>query len=71
MSAKGISFIVSEYHILWEALAYYESHLEQLSLKATDESEQLEYDEKLQDIEQLLRSLKSAALNDYGLKLMN
>ena len=53
MSAKGIQPIVSEYHILWEALKYYEERLKKLSSMCTDEDQQLEYDEKLQDIESI------------------
>lgn len=69
MSAKGIVPIVSEYHILWEALKHYEERLEKLSSMATDENQQLKYDEKLQDIEGLLRSVKIAAKSDYNLEL--
>ena len=36
---------------------------------STDEDQQLKYDEKLQDIEGILKSLKLAAMNDYELKL--
>lgn len=69
MQAKGIHPIVSEYHILWEALKSYEEKLEKMSSMTTDEDQQLNYDEKLQDIEGLLNSLKIAAMNDYELKL--
>lgn len=69
MSAKGIQPIVSEYHILWEALKHYEERLEKLSSMSTDEDQQLKYDEKLQDIEGVLKSMKLAAMNDYELKL--
>jgi hypothetical protein len=69
MSAKGIVPIVSEYHILWEALKHYEERLERLSSMATDEDQQLKYDEKLQDIEGLLRSVKIGAQSDYNLEL--
>lgn len=69
MPAKGIHPIVSEYHILWEALKHYEERLEKMSSMSTDEDQQLKYDEKLQDIDGLLKSLKIAAMNDYELKL--
>lgn len=69
MPAKGIQPIVSEYHILWEALKHYEERLEKMSSMSTDEDQQLKYDEKLQDIEGVLKSLKLAAMNDYELKL--
>lgn len=72
MSAKGLRPIVSEYHILWEALKSYEEKLEKLekmSSMSTDEDQQLKYDEKLQDIDGLLKSLQLSAMNDYELKL--
>jgi hypothetical protein len=69
MSAKGIVPIVSEYHILWEALKHYEERLEKLSSMTTDEDQQLKYDEKLQDIEGLLSSVRIAAQSDYNLEL--
>ena len=69
MSSKGINPIISEYHILWDALKHYESRLEKLSSMEKDEDKQLIYDEKLQDIEGLLISLKIAAKSDYKLDL--
>ncbi len=69
MSVKGFSPIISEYHILWEALQHYEERLEKMSSMSTDEDQQLKYDEKLQDIENVLTSLKIAAKNDYQLNL--
>lgn len=69
MPVKGIQPIVSEYHILWEALKHYEERLEKLSSMSTDEDQQLKYDEKLQDVDGLLRSIKIAAKNDYELRL--
>ena len=69
MSGKGIAPIISEYRILWEALKHYEERLEKLSSMSTDEDQQLKYDEKLQDIEGLLRSVKLAAQSDYELDL--
>jgi len=69
MFANGIKPIVSEYHILWEALKHYEDRLEKLSSMTTDEDQQLKYDEKIQDIEGVLASLKIAAKADYSLDL--
>ena len=69
MPVKGMQPIVSEYLILWEALKHYEERLEKMSSMSTDEGQQLKYDEKLQDIEGILKSLKLAAMNDYELKL--
>ena len=64
MSATRIKLTVSEYHILWEAVINYESRLEKLSSMSTDEEQQLHYDEKLQDIEGLKKSLQIAAMED-------
>lgn len=69
MPAKGIQPIVSEYHVLWDALKQYEEKLEKMSSMSTEEDQQLKYDEKLQDIDGLLKSIKVAAMNDYELKL--
>jgi CHASE3 domain sensor protein len=69
MQAKGMKFIVSEYRILYEALQSYEERLERLSSMTTDEDQELEYDEKLQDIESLIKALKISAKNDYALDL--
>lgn len=40
-----------------------------MSSMSTDEDQRLEYDEKLQDIEGILKSLKLAAMKDYELRL--
>lgn len=69
MPAKGITPIVSEYRLLWEALKHYEERLERLSSMSTDEDQRLTYDEKLQDLEGILAALKIAAFNDYQLRL--
>ncbi len=69
MLDKGIQPTVSEYHILWEALNSYESRLEKFSSMSTDENKQLEYDEKLQDIEGIKNSIVIAAKNDFELEL--
>ncbi len=68
MLDKGIHPTVSEYHILWDALISYESRLEKFSSMSTDEDKQLEYDEKLQDIEGAKNSLSIAAKNDFELE---
>ena len=68
MSAKGMKLIVSEYHILWEALKHYEERLEKLSSMETNEDKQLAYDEKLEDIDGLLKSVKASAKSDYELE---
>jgi len=69
MSPKGLRPIVSEYHILWEALKHYEERLEKLSSMSTEEDQQLKYDEKLQDLEGLRRSIRIAAQSDFQLEL--
>ncbi len=69
MSDKGIRPIVSEYHILWEALKHYEAKLDKMSSMTIDEDQELIYDEKLQDLEGVLNSLKISAKDDYGLEL--
>ena len=70
MSARGIRPIVSEYRLLWEALKQYEERLSKLSsMSIADEDKQLKYDEKLQDLEGVLKSIKIAAKGDYDLDL--
>lgn len=69
MSVNGLRPIVSEYHILWEALKHYEGRLEKLSSMETDEDKQLAYDEKLQDLQGVINSVKIAAKNDYRVEL--
>jgi len=70
MSARGIHPVVSEYRLLWEALKQHEERLSRLSsMSSADEDQQLKYDEKLQDLEGLLSSIKIAAKNDYDLDL--
>ena len=69
MPAKGMKLIVSEYHILHEALKCYEERLDKLSSMTTDEDQEAMYDEKLQDIEGIKKALKIAAKNDFGLDL--
>lgn len=69
MSDNGIRPIVSEYNLLWEALIHYEQRLEKLSSMTTDEDQQLRYDEKIQGIEGILNTIKTAAKDDYQLDL--
>lgn len=69
MSGNGLQFIISEYNLLWEALKHYEERLEKLSAMETDEDNQVYYDEKLQDLEGMMNSIKSAAKADYQLDL--
>ncbi|MEY4582662.1 MAG: hypothetical protein RL701_7365 [Pseudomonadota bacterium] len=69
MSDRGFRPIVSEYRILWEALQFYAERLEKLSSMSTDDDQQLKYDEKLQDLDGVLRSIQHAAKQDYELDL--
>lgn len=69
MSDRGIRPIVSEYNLLWEALQFYAERLEKLSSMSTDEDQTLKYDEKLQDMDGLLRSIQEAAKRDFQLEL--
>ena len=69
MPAKGMKFIVSEYHIIHEALKHYEERLDKLSSMTTDEDQEVMYDEKLQDIEGVLKALKVCAKNESDLDL--
>ncbi len=47
----------------------YEACLEKLSAMSTDEDQRLTYDEKLQGMEGIKKSLQIAAMRDYELKL--
>lgn len=69
MQAKGMKLIVSEYHIIHEALKCYEERLDKLSSMTTDEDQEVMYDEKLQDIDGVIKALKIAAKNDFNLDL--
>lgn len=69
MPAKGMKFIISEYRVLYEALKCYEERLDKLSAMTTDEDQELEYDEKLQDIDGIIGALKIAAKSDFDLDL--
>lgn len=63
------TILIKEYNIIWEALAHYEKFLEQMSLSASTEDEELGYDEKLQDIEGAKKTIQYGALNSYGVEL--
>lgn len=63
------TILVSEYHLIWDALAQYEKYLENMSLSSSDEDEQLEIDEKLQDLINTKKTIQYGALNDHGLNL--
>jgi hypothetical protein len=69
VSVNGVQAIVSEYHVLWEALRHCKERLEKMASTTTGEDQQLKYDEKVQDIDGLLASIKLAARNDYQLEL--
>lgn len=63
------TILIKEYNIIWEALAHYEKYLEQMSLSASTEDEELSFDEKLQDIEVTRKTIQYGALNTYGIEL--
>lgn len=63
------TILIKEYNIIWEALTHYEKYLEQMSLSASTEDEELGFDEKLQDIEGAIKTIQYCALNVYGVEL--
>lgn len=63
------TILIKEYNIIWEALRHYEKYLEQMSLSAASEDEELSLDEKLQDIESTRKTIQYGALNSYGVEL--
>ena len=63
------TILVKEYNIIWEALNQYEKYLEQMSLSASSEDEQLVFDEKLQDVDDVRKTIRYGVLNSYGLEL--
>lgn len=63
------TILIKEYNIIWEALGHYEKYLEQMSLSASSEDEELVFDEKLQDIESARKTIQYGALNSYGVEL--
>ena len=54
---------------MWEALQFYADRLEKLSSMSTDEDQRLKFDEKLQDLDGVLRTIQHAAKRDYELDL--
>ncbi|MDH0866068.1 hypothetical protein [Mitsuaria sp. GD03876] len=67
--AAAGSLIVSEYNLLWEALKLYEQHLQKVSSESSDEDEQLFADEKLMKLDGMLKDVRVAAREDWGLEL--
>jgi len=73
MSPKApytLDFIVSEYHLLWEALKLYERHLREASSEAEDEDQRILADEKLIKLEAMFKDVQAHARDDWGLNLM-
>jgi hypothetical protein len=66
---EGVQPVAGGYHALWEALRHYKERLEKMAAMTTDEDQQLKYDEKVQDMDGLLASIKLAAKNDHQLEL--
>jgi len=69
MQDKDLNLIVSEYNILWEALKHYRERLDKMSSMTTNEDQEISYDEKIQDIDGLLESIRISAKNKYDLDL--
>jgi len=63
------TILVNEYNLIWEALMHYEKYLENMSLSAGNDDEELKYDEKLQDLINTKKTIQYGALNSYGLEL--
>jgi hypothetical protein len=65
---EGVQPVASGYHVLWEALRHYKERLEKMASMTTDEDQQFKHDEKVQDIDGLLASIRLAAKDDYQLE---
>lgn len=63
------TMLVSEYNIVWDALNHYEKFLENMSLSAESEEEELKFDDQLQDLLSTKKTIQYGALNEYGLNL--
>lgn len=65
----GIKFAIGEYRVLWEALKRHQAELERESAATQGEDDQLQIDDKLQKIEDMLRSIAIAAKEDWEIGL--
>ena len=65
----AVKFVIGEYRVLWEALKCHQAELERESAAAEDEDDQLLIDDKLQKIDDMLRSIAIAAREDWDIDL--
>ena len=63
----SVKFVIGEYRLLWEALKRHQSELEREF--AVTEDNQLVVDDKLQKIDDMLRSVAIAAKADWDIDL--
>jgi hypothetical protein len=69
MQKGKLQFIIKEYRLLWQSLLHYEARLEKLSSECTDEDQRVDYEEDLQNIESMKRSIAVAAKVDWEIIL--
>lgn len=67
----AVKFLIGEYRVLWEALTRYQDELERESAALDGKDDQLLVDDKLQKIEDMLRSIALAAKADWDVSLDN
>ena len=65
----AVKFFIGEYRVLWEALTRHQAELERESEATEDEDAQLLIDDKLQKIEDMLRSIAIAEKTDWDIDL--
>jgi len=65
----AVKFVIGEYRVLWEALKRHQAELERESAATEDEDDQLLIDDKLQKIDDMLRSIAIAAKDDWDIDL--
>ena len=61
--------LANEYHVIWEALSHYQSHLENKALSAMSDKDKRKYDERLQDIFDTKKTIQHSARDTYGFEL--
>lgn len=61
----SVKFAIGEYRVLWEALKRHQSELERESTA----DEQLLIDDKLQELDDMLRGIAFSAKTDWGIEL--
>lgn len=65
----AIKFVIGEYRVLWEALKRHQAELERESAATEGEDDQLLIEDKLQKIDDMLRSIAIAAREDWEIDL--